>query len=112
MTKKTITVSTDYLIIGAGALGMGFLDELINTTSSLEAIIVDQRDKPGGHWTDAYSFVRLHSPAVTYGLNSRPLGSGGTDLASKSQILSHFELALADLGRSRKPLIFPWITIE
>ena len=27
----------------------------------------------------------------------RPLGSGGPDLASKSQILSHFELALADL---------------
>ena len=71
MTKKTIIVSTDYLIIGAGALGMGFLDELINTTSSLEAIIVDQRDKPGGHWTDAYSFVRLHQPAVTYGVNSR-----------------------------------------
>ena len=104
---KTISLTTDYLIIGAGALGMGFLDELINNSSSLEAIIVDQRDKPGGHWNDAYSFVRLHQPAVTYGLNSRPLG-----LASKSQILSHFELALADLGRSRKPLIFPWITIE
>ena len=94
---KTITLTTDYLIIGAGALGMGFLDELINTSSSLEAIIVDQRDKPGGHWNDAYSFVRLHQPAVTYGVNSRPLGSGGKDLASKSQILSHFELALADL---------------
>ena len=76
---KTITLTTDYLIIGAGALGMGFLDELINTSSSLEAIIVDQRDKPGGHWTDAYSFVRLHQPAVTYGVNSRPLGVGGPD---------------------------------
>ena len=94
---RTISLTTDYLIIGAGAMGMGFLDELINNSSSLTAIIVDQRDKPGGHWTDAYPFVRLHSPAVTYGLNSRPLGSGGTDLASQAQILSHFELALADL---------------
>ena len=94
---KTIALTTDYLIIGAGTMGMCFLDELINTSSSLEAIIVDQRDKPGGHWNDAYSFVRLHQPAVTYGVNSRPLGSGGKDLASKSQILSHFELALADL---------------
>ena len=102
---KTITLTTDYLIIGAGTMGMCFLDELINNSTSLEAIIVDQRDKPGGHWNDAYSFVRLHSPAVTYGVNSRPLGSGGMDLASKSQILSHFELALADLGRFRKLLI-------
>ena len=105
MTKKTISLTTDYLIIGAGTMGMCFLDELINSSSSLEAIIVDQRDKPGGHWTDSYPFVRLHSPAVTYGLNSRPLGSGGNDLASQAQILSHFELALADLGSFRKHLL-------
>ena len=52
-------LTTDYLIIGAGALGMGFLEEII-LNSSMEAIIVDIRDKPGGHWNDAYSFVRLH----------------------------------------------------
>ena len=75
---------------------MGFLEEII-VNSSMEAIIVDIRDKPGGHWNDAYSFVRLHQPAITYGLNSRPLGVGDADLASKSQILSHFELGLADL---------------
>ena len=93
---KIITLTTDYLIVGAGAMGMGFLDELINS-SEMEAIIVDRRDKPGGHWNDAYSFVRLHQPALTYGVNSRSLGVGGSDLASKSQILSHFEMALADL---------------
>ena len=89
-------LTTDYLIIGAGALGMSFLEEII-VNSSMEAIIVDIRDKPGGHWNDAYSFVRLHQPALTYGLNSRGLGVGGSDLASKSQILSHFEMGLADL---------------
>ena len=94
---KTISLTTDYLIVGAGAMGMGFLDELINNSSEMEAIIVDRRDKPGGHWNDAYSFVRLHQPALTYGVNSRSLGVGGPDLASKSQILSHFEMALADL---------------
>ena len=66
-------LTTDHLIIGAGALGMGFLEEVV-LNSSMEAIIVDIRDKPGGHWNDAYSFVRLHHPAVTYGLNSRSLG--------------------------------------
>ena len=43
-------LSTDYLIIGAGALGMGFLDELIRNSEDFQAIIVDVRDKPGGHW--------------------------------------------------------------
>ena len=38
---KTITLTTDYLIIGAGAMGMCFLDELIYSSSSLETIIVD-----------------------------------------------------------------------
>ena len=48
--------------------------------------------------------MRLHQPALTYGLNSRELGVGGADLASKSQILSHFEMGLSDLlatGRVR-----------
>ena len=90
-------LTTDYLIVGAGAFGLGFLEELILNSPNLQAVIVDKRDKPGGHWNDAYSFVRLHQPAVTYGVNSRSLGVGGADLASKSQILSHFELALADL---------------
>ena len=94
---KTICLTTDYLIIGAGATGMCFLDELINNSSSLTAIIVEQRDKPGGHWNDAYSFVRLHQPACTYGLNSRTLGAGGPDLATKSQIVAHFEDGLAEL---------------
>ena len=52
-------------------------------------------EREGGR--EVYSFVRLHQPAVTYGVTSRSLGVGGPDLASKSQILSHFELALADL---------------
>jgi len=97
-TMEEVTkLTTDYLIIGAGAMGLGFLEELILNSADLEAVIVDKRDKPGGHWNDAYSFVRLHQPAGTYGLNSRSLGAGGPDLASKSQILSHFELGLRDL---------------
>ena len=94
---KTTQLTTDYLIVGAGAFGLGFLEELILNSTDLQAVIVDKRDKPGGHWNDAYSFVRLHQPACTYGVNSRSLGAGGPDLASKSQILAHFESALTDL---------------
>ena len=89
-----LEISTDYLIVGAGAMGMGFLDELV-TCSQLEAVIVDTRDKPGGHWNQAYSFVRLHQPALNYGVPSRGLGVGGPDLASRAQVLAHYEQALA-----------------
>ena len=85
-------ITTDYLIVGAGVMGMGFLDEVIRNSRKLEAVIVDIRDKPGGHWNDAYPFVRLHQPALTYGVNSRTLGVGGADLASKSQGLSSIDV--------------------
>ena len=42
-------LTTDYLTIGAGALGMGFLDEIIRNSEDIQAVIVDVRDKPGGH---------------------------------------------------------------
>ena len=48
----------------------------ILNSDNLQAVIVDNRDKPGGHWNDSYSFVRLHQPACTYGVNSRSLGAG------------------------------------
>jgi len=75
---------------------MSFLDELVHN-SDLTAVVVDRRAQPGGHWTDAYDFVRLHQPAAFYGVNSRPLGAGGPDLASKVQILAYYELVMKDL---------------
>jgi cation diffusion facilitator CzcD-associated flavoprotein CzcO len=56
-------IETDYLVVGAGAAGMAFTDELI-AHGDTEVVLVDRRDRPGGHWNDAYPFVRLH-PAVT-----------------------------------------------
>merc|ERR1711890_20095 len=73
---------TDYLVVGAGAMGMSFLEELITGSPDIEAIILDTRAQPGGRWNDAYDFVRLHQPASTYGQNSRMLGCGGADRAS------------------------------
>jgi len=98
---------TDYLVIGAGAMGMSFVEEIIRSSTDVEAIIVDTRAAPGGHWNDAYSFVRLHQPALTYGVNSRKLGEGGADLASKALILEHYELALKDLIETGRVKFFP-----
>ena len=71
-------IETDYLVIGAGASGLAFADSLI-ADADVEVVMVDRRHGPGGHWNDAYPFVRLHQPSATYGVNSRPLGSETID---------------------------------
>jgi hypothetical protein len=74
-------LETDYLVIGAGATGMAFTDELIVRDRDAEVVMVDRRDRPGGHWNDAYPFVRLHQPAAFYGVNSRMLGTDAIELS-------------------------------
>ncbi len=73
-------IDTDYLIVGAGAAGMAFADSLI-TESDADVVMIDRRNAPGGHWNDAYPFVRLHQPSAYYGVNSRVLGGDSIDRA-------------------------------
>jgi hypothetical protein len=103
MTEPTIHV--DYLVMGAGAAGMAFADSVLTETEATVAL-VDRRDKPGGHWNDAYPFVRLHQPSSYYGVNSAPLGTGRTDdtglnagfheLAAGTEVVTHYDLVLRD----------------
>jgi putative NAD(P)-binding protein len=71
-------IETDYLVVGAGATGMAFADTLI-ADSDGDVVMVDRRHRPGGHWLDAYPFVRLHQPSAYYGVNSRVLGDDRID---------------------------------
>jgi hypothetical protein len=76
-------IETDYLVIGAGAIGMAFVDT------------------PGGHWNETYPFVRLHQPAAQYGVNSRELSQGIKEtvglnagmygLSSGAELLAYFD---------------------
>ena len=68
-------IDTDYLVVGAGAAGMAFADALIAACDA-DVVLVDRRHRPGGHWNDAYPFVRLHQPSAFYGVNSLSLGVG------------------------------------
>ncbi|MDX1746287.1 MAG: NAD(P)-binding protein, partial [Halobacteriales archaeon] len=72
------SLETDYLVVGAGAMGMAFTDTLIDE-SDADVVMVDRRADPGGHWNDAYPFVRLHQPSAVYGVDSRQLGSNKID---------------------------------
>ena len=40
---------------------------------------MDRREAPGGHWRQAYPFVRLHTPSAYYGVNSLALGDDRID---------------------------------
>ncbi len=72
-------MDTDYLVIGAGLAGMAFTDALIAEDPEARVLLVDRRHGPGGHWNDAYPFVRLHQPSAFYGVPSRNLGEDRID---------------------------------
>jgi NAD(P)-binding Rossmann-like domain len=100
---RMTSIETDYLIIGAGAVGLAFADTLLAETDA-HITIVDRHGKPGGHWNDAYSFVALHQPSAFYGVNSLPLGSGLKDtvgvnagmyeLASGPEVSGYFDTVM------------------
>ena len=93
-------IETDYLVIGAGAVGLAFADTLLAETHA-HITIIDRHGKPGGHWNDAYPFVALHQPSAFYGVNSMALGSdrkdtfgpnsGCYELASGAEVSSYFD---------------------
>lgn len=105
MSRPSSVITADYLVIGAGAMGMAFTDVIIAETDATVAL-VDRHAKPGGHWNDAYPFVRLHQPSAFYGVNSRVLGSdrkdtqGGNaglyELASGAEVLAYYDHVMND----------------
>jgi hypothetical protein len=95
-----LTLEADYLVIGSGAMGMAFTDVLMTETDA-KVVMVDRHHQPGGHWNNAYSYVRLHQPSAYYGVNSRKLGSDSIDatgwnkglyeLATNSEVCAYFD---------------------
>lgn len=91
MAEEELT--TDYLVVGAGAAGMAFTDALL-AHSDATVTLVDRRHAPGGHWIDAYPYVRLHQPSSFYGVSSVPLGRDAVDAEGTNA--GYYELAGAD----------------
>ncbi|MEL6666813.1 MAG: NAD(P)-binding protein [Pseudomonadota bacterium] len=94
------TFEVDYLVVGAGAMGMAFAD-IILSESDKTVLIVDMHHKPGGHWNDAYPYVTLHQPSAYYGVSSKELSKGIIDstglnkglqdLATGPEIMAYFD---------------------
>jgi hypothetical protein len=79
------TLDVDYLVVGAGAMGMAFTDALITADPNASVAIVERRWGAGGHWLDAYGFVRLHQASAFYGVASTLLGGGRLQIEGPEQ---------------------------
>ena len=53
----------NYLVVGAGAAGMAFVDTMLTENPLCKIVLVDRRDRAGGHWLDSYP-LRPIAPAV------------------------------------------------
>jgi hypothetical protein len=102
----TSVVDTDYLVVGGGAMGMAFTDALIDHAPDVRVAMVDRRHAVGGHWLEAYPFVRLHQSSTFYGVASTLLGGGRVqdhgpeaglhERASQATICAYYDDVLAD----------------
>jgi hypothetical protein len=98
-------LEADYLVVGAGASGMAFTDAL-TSHADVRVALVDRRPGPGGHWLDAYPFVRLHQASSFYGVASTVLGSGTTqsegpeaglhERAGAAEICAYYQRVLSE----------------
>ncbi|WP_277212013.1 NAD(P)-binding protein [Isoptericola croceus] len=97
-------LETDYLVIGAGAAGMAFTDAVLDH-SDFRVTLVDRRDAVGGHWRDAYPFVRLHQASPFYGVASMPFGgavqtsgpeAGLHERATGAEVCAYYERVLRE----------------
>ncbi|RUP34903.1 MAG: potassium transporter [Mycolicibacterium sp.] len=95
----------DVCIVGAGIAG---LNALFTTSQYLSpgqrVILLDRRQRVGGMWVDTYEYVRLHQPHpfFTAGNISWTLGAEPSHLATKHEVLAHFDHCLDVLRRRVK----------
>lgn len=112
----TRTVDADYLVVGAGATGMAFTDALVDH-SDARVLLVDRRHGVGGHWLEAYPFVRLHQSSAFYGVASTLLGGGRLqergpeaglqERATQAEIVAYFARVLDGLVDSGRVELLP-----
>ncbi len=93
----------DVCIVGAGLAGMNALFVASRyLTSGQRVILVDRRPRVGGMWVDTYPYVRLHQPhgMFTAGNIGWTLGAEPSHLASKGEVLDHFQHCLDVIKRA------------
>src|SRR6476620_6434856 len=113
----TRTVEADYLVVGAGAMGLAFTDALIDH-ADVRVALIDRRHGASGHWLEAYPFVRLHQASAFYGVASTLLGGGQLqqrgpehglqERATQAEICAYYDRVLTNrMQESGKVEFFP-----
>ncbi|GAA2734629.1 NAD(P)/FAD-dependent oxidoreductase [Pedococcus aerophilus] len=112
----TRVVEADYLVVGAGAMGMAFTDALVDH-ADVRVALVDRRHGVSGHWLGAYPFVRLHQSSCFYGVASTLLGGGRLqqhgpeqglqERATQPEICSYYAQVLDRLVEGGRVEFFP-----
>lgn len=97
-------------------MGMAFVDALVRNSDARVAV-VDRRHAAGGHWLDAYPFVRLHQASLFYGVASTRLGGGRLqttgpeaglqERATAPEVCVYYADVLADLVATGRVVFFP-----
>jgi hypothetical protein len=95
---------------------MAFVDALIDH-ADVKVVMVDRRYAAGGHWLDAYPFVRLHQASAFYGVASTVLGGGRVqtagpeeglyERATAAEVSSYYERVLDRMATSGKVEFYP-----
>jgi hypothetical protein len=111
------TIEADYLVVGAGAMGMAFTDALTEHADDVRVALVDRRHSVSGHWLEAYPFVRLHQSSAFYGVGSTLLGGGQLqqrgpeqglqERATQSEICAYYARVLDGMVASGRVEFFP-----
>ncbi|BBX31309.1 hypothetical protein MMAG44476_29551 [Mycolicibacterium mageritense DSM 44476 = CIP 104973] len=89
-------------IVGAGIAGINALFAASRYLSrDQKVILVDRRSGVGGMWLDTYPYVRLHQPhpMFTAGNIEWTLGREPSYLATKPEVVDHFEHCLDEIKR-------------
>src|SRR6476620_7226663 len=112
----TRTVEADYLVVGAGAMGLAFTDALIDH-ADVRVALIDRRHGASGHWLEAYPFVRLHQASAFYGVPSTLLGGGQLqqrgpeaglqERATQAEICAYYARMLDRMVESGRVEFFP-----
>jgi thioredoxin reductase len=95
VTARDVAVARcDVCIVGAGIAGLNALFAASRYLShDQRVILIDRRARVGGMWVDTYPYVRLHQPhpMFTAGNIKWTLGKDPSYLATKGEVLDHFE---------------------
>ncbi len=93
----------DLVVIGAGIAGLNALNSASEyLPKSARALLIDQKPKPGGMWTAAYEYVRLHQPhpMFTVGNQKWAWTKPRQYLAARDEVQSHLASCLRQTAKA------------